>query len=399
MSITARIEDTEARSSCCILECDGPGYLDAKVINTPGLRIVVVRFFAVHIRAAELGGIPISSFNEAVEARSWSIGGVAVVADRAFKYLAAMIKQPVALLVFEAYESLCLPNCSFIETELVWLVKCSNFVRHHHRGFASQCYNKAQQQQAIVQITRSNRSYPTQERSLFYDVRTRECDAVLQAIEAEDTETAVAAFPGFFEGQARENTGTGECPICYETPSPRITTRCCNRDFCLKCFAKSINDDVSSCPWCRGVTGMFNCSIESGHDRAPAKDMVVMTIIGNMLTSGERILVVTTDDSYLIMNSNLNPVRPYIPVLLSGGSKTMDRAMRDFKTTARVAVAHATHMLCGGLNLPATAILFTERAAWEDPAKKRCWMSTCKDLRRVVCMVSVVDAPSFYVFS
>jgi hypothetical protein len=267
-------------------------------------------------------------------------------------------------------------------------------MRHRHRGYASDCFSQALKNDAVVKARPNGPVFaaPHVRRALFYDVRYRECDAVLAAIHAGDEEVAVAAFPGQFETHERIHPGTGECPICLELPSTRITTKCCKRDFCLGCFAKSMKDDVSPCPWCRGVTGMFNCSLESGHIRAPVKDILLMDCVGHMLAAKEKVLVVTLDDSYLLSSSPLNPIRPYMPILLSGGSKTMDRAVKEFQCQARVAVAHGTRMLCGGMKLPATVIVFTERAAWDDENMKAAWISTCPGLRRIICMVSVVDA-------
>lgn len=377
---------------CSIFECDGPGYLDDRIAAESGLRIVVVRSFAVLIRAtAILGSRPVSSFSDVVGATDlWDSGGVAVVADTAYKFVAALVRKPAALVVFEAYENLFLPNCAELAADRVWIVKCSRRT-HAHRGFAFTCFCAALADGSVSKLEpKGERPAPVCTRALFFDVRSRECDAVQDAIASGDTDVAIAAFPGTFESSTRESPGTGDCPICFEPPNPRITSKCCRRDFCLGCYARSMNDDVSSCPWCRDVSGMFNCSIECGHAKAPLKDVALMDVVGDLLVSGDKVLVVTTDDSYLIAASALNPLRPYMPVMLSGGAKSMTKAVDDFQGRANLAIARADKPLVGCVFLPATAVVFTELSACADADA---WMATCRRATRAVRMVSVVDAP------
>lgn len=55
---------------------------------------------------------------------------------------------------------------------------------------------------------------------------------------------------------------TTQCPICFEQPTNKCITSCCNNSFCLECMIKHLNFS-DKCPLCRKVIDSQSIIIES----------------------------------------------------------------------------------------------------------------------------------------
>lgn len=385
-------------SRCCVLECDGPGHLDARAKSEPGLALVVVRSYSAKIRAGELGTDAIVNFRGAVAAADAGFGaGLYVVSDRALNYVASMLdgRRP-ALVVMEGVEYLRLPNCPDLGAQTVWMTRFSSR-RIAHRGWASACFSEAMSNDAVVRRRTARRPPIAPSRELYFDALADDSAAVAAALDGGDPGLAIRAFPGHFEtGAGRLSPSVDDvCPICYETPSPRVTSACCSRDFCLSCAARSMRLSPS-CPWCRRTTGLADFSLEPGHAPAPLKHDLVADLVRGFLAEGPaaRVLVVTTDDLYTF-SMVTNPLAGFGARGVGGSAACVAAAVRALGGEAdgpRVGVARADHMLCCGLAFPpVTHVVFTEQAAWEGD-RARCWLAACPNAVRAVTMASVVDA-------
>lgn len=388
------MRSAEERSRCCVLECDGPGHLNARVARETGLTLVVVRSYAANIVSKQLGAPVVCSFESAMAAaREWTRGAL-VVADRAVKYFAGTCQRRPDLVIFEGIDSLSLPNCPDLGAQTVWMTKFSGR-RVPHRGWSSACYAQAVENDAVVRRRCSRLgAAPPAVRDLYFDVRGEESAVPKMAVQAGDMELAVRSFPGSFERMLRDRTND-ECPICYDPkPSPRVTTACCGRDFCLSCAVKSMGDDTR-CPWCRRQSGLWNCSIEAGHTQAPFKDVLMGDLVRKCLSSAPdaKVLVVTSDDVYTYRTDRTNPLAPFNPISIAGSAAAVETAVTHFGADGvrTVAVAHADRMFCCGLSFPATHLIFTERAAYEGD-KGSFWTAACPDARQVRCMTAITEA-------
>lgn len=388
------MRSAEERSRCCVLECDGPGHLDARVAREAGLTLIVVRSYSAHLTAKQHGTAAVCGFEGAMAAaRDWTRGPL-VVSDRAVKFFAGSCRQRPDLVVLEGVECLSMPNCPDLGARTVWMTNFFNR-RVPHRGWARDCYAEAVENDAVVRKRpRRAEALPAPLRELYFDVRGEESEVPRAAAVAGDAELAVASFPGSFERE-RRGRPADECPVCYDaSPSPRVTTRCCGRDFCLSCAARSMGDETP-CPWCRRRSGLWNCSIEAGHRRAPFKDALLGDLVRRFLASSPdaKVLVVTVDDSYTYLWDRHNPLGPFRPVAVAGSAQAVESAVRKFgeKGVRTVAVAHADRMFCCGVTFPATHLVFAERAAREGN-KWAFWTAACPGAKQVRCMTAVTEA-------
>ena len=391
-----RVEDEHR---CCVLECDGPGHLDARVRKENGLALVVVRSYSAVVRARDIGAAAITNFDQAASAAEGAFsGGAYVVSDKAVKFVARLLPAPPALVVLEGVESLRLPNCPDLGAGTVWMTRFSPRERPAHRGWATECFEEAVRNDAVIRRRGGHgRRYGVPvKRELYYDFPDDESYAVVAALDAGDEELAVRAFPGRFE--AAPSAPTGVCPICYEEPRPRVTAACCGRDFCLSCAARSMGDS-SSCPWCRRPTGLWNCRMEPGAgSHAPFKDALVTDVVRRYLDQdpGNTVLVVTSDDVYTY-NVRTNPIAVFRPCAVGGSAAAVGAAVGALsrgpgEDRRRVGVAWAPSMLCRGMGFPGiTHVVFTERESFREGAMAS-WLAACPDAVQAVAMTSVIDA-------
>lgn len=390
------MDSVERESRCCLLECDGPGHLDGRAREEEGLVLMVVRSYSANIRAKELGAPAVTGFDRAAAAAEESFAaGLYVVSDKALKYVARLLASPPSLVIFEGIEHLWVPNCPDLEAGTVWMTKFSAG-RVGHRGWASDCYGEALRNDAVVRRRSRRHARPAQvTRELYFDACSDENAPVLGALERGDAELAIRSFPGRFESRfdGGPNDRTGVCPICYEEPSPRITTGCCRRDLCLSCAAKSLGT-TESCPWCRRETGLWDCSIEPGHSPAPFKDALLVDLVRACLDEGPdtRVLIVTTDDVYTY-NVRTNPLIVFETCGIGGSAASVEAAVGSLEAgRVRVAVARADKMLCCGMVFPRiTHVVFTERASFSGD-RLRSWMAACPAAAAARAMVSIVEA-------
>lgn len=395
------LAEAEEASRHCALECDGPGHLNARVAaaSATGRALVVARSYSTTIRATELGAPAVTNLETAAAAAKGWTAGPCVVSDRAFKFMAVLAPGPMELVVFEGVETLWLPNCPALEAATVWVTRFTSR-RIPHRGWASECYSAAVRNDAVVR-RRAGRLRPSLSapvsRDLYYDVCDSESRATREAVRAGDRELALASFPGSYERLRRgEGEGTGDCPVCYEPPAPRVTTICCGRDFCLDCAARCMGDETQ-CPWCRRPSGLWNCSLEHGHSQAPFKDNLVADIVRAALQSshGARVLVVTTDDAYTYRTPSGNPLMIHGPAMVAGSAASIEASLARFSGECRVAIAHADRMFCCGLEFPATHVVFTERDASRGDLFAF-WVGACPGATSVRCMSAITDAARAY---
>eukprot|EP00873_Tetraselmis_striata_P033776 jgi/Tetstr1/454040/TSEL_040959.t1 len=407
-SIPESIRAAEDRSACCLLECDGPAHLDDRIAATArtGRAMLVVRSYSAAVRAKELGCPAVTGFESALSAMTGWATGVRVVSDRSVRFAARLAPLPLDLVVLEGVECLRLPNCPPLPASTVWMTKLTAR-RMTNRGWAHACYSEAIDNGAVIRRRGGNGrnrcprpSWPAavrpEPRDLYFDVRGDEAEVCRRAAAAGDTELMIRAFPGQFLEAAGDDDGarTGECPICYERPAPRVTARCCRRDFCLSCAARCMGE-AGRCPWCRQVSGLWNCALEPGHRPAPFRDELLTDIVRTSLLAGPaaRVLVVTTDDGY-IHRVAFNPLRAFDPHVIGGSAHAAEAALRAFTWGAdgarRVAVVHAERMFGCGLKFPASHVVFAEKDAWSDD-RLAFWMAACPGASVLRKMVAITE--------
>lgn len=387
----------EETSRCCLLECDGPGNLDDRVVSEPGMTMIVVKSYCTLNYAERMGAPWVTNFDTAVLASTTWRRGPCVVSDRAVKFMACLLRCRVQLVLLEGIEGLTLPKCPEILADVVWITRFSAR-QVHHTGWARECYMEAISNDAVIR-RRGQRFgmcpmvLPVT-RDLYFDVRGEDSEVTRTAVEHGDMDLAVRSFPGRFELEDKR-VRTGECPVCYEQPVPRVTSGCCGRDFCLACISKCVGD-VSSCPWCRASTGLWNFCIEAEPDlKTPFKDALLRSTVSDCIGSApdSKVLVVTTDDVYTYKNSKCNPLMAFSPCMIAGSAVSVNSALRAFSEDGRVAVTHADRMFCCGITFPATHVVFTEKAA-RSGDRLKFWVGACPRARAARCMTAITEALS-----
>lgn len=382
------MDELERDNRRCVLFCDRHGLLDGRIMREPGLAIVVVRSCVTGLRARQLNARPINGFRSA--ASITAADGVYVVGDRSVKYVAVMLPRKPTLVVFEGLDSLHLPNCPDLFGETVWITMLSTG-GSRHRGWARDCYIEAMENDAVVRI-RSDVRLPVR-REMYYEDMGNNASVVVHSLQRGDTDSATMAFPGTILPEG-EREGTGECPVCYETPSPLVTTSCCSRDFCLLCAAMSMGES-SRCPWCRSQSGLWKCLMESGHKRVPVKDELLSDIVGAHLETlpDAKVLVVTTDDSY--MSPLVSTIVPALRVgarVVKGGHRHVEAAIDALtRPGKRVGVIRADMMVSGLVFRDVTHLVFTETASFRTN-RFSFWVSCCPAAVSAVCMVSIHES-------
>lgn len=375
----------EEASRCCILECDGPGHLDERVLACSGLAVVVVRSGAAGVVARRLGTPHAVTGFESAARLSGLRSGVVVAGDRSARYTAAFLSEAPELVVFEGIESLWLPSCPDLRGRTVWMTRFCD-LRLQHRGYATDCFSEALACDAVCR-RRGPSGRPRPVRDLYHDVRGDEAELVLGALEGGDEELAVKAFPGYFERLRGERGPPGECPICYEAPRVRVTSMCCGRDFCLECACRCAAAGPS-CPWCRAGSGLWNYSMEPGRGPAPFQDVLLL----DLATGSDRVVVVTSDDGYTL-RGRCNPLPQSRTCWVGGTSQAVAAAMESFESGDKtVAVVDADRLLGAGLVFPsATRLVFTDAESCSGH-RYAYWAAACPNAADVRCMVAVTAA-------
>lgn len=389
------MDEVEEENRCCILECDSAGELDGKIMSVAGVRMVVVRAPAVALRARRLGNAAcVSLFKHAVDCFSapQPTDRVFVVGDTAFNYVAGICSWAFDLVVFDGVQSLRLPNSPRISARTVWMTRSRGAFAMKHRGWVRECYESAICAGAIVG-RRSRSGAPPTRRHLYYDIKGDESALVERAMRAGDVELATASFPGYREADtpSMEGVSDPDCPVCYDPPSPRVTTMCCARRFCLACASRCMSG--GKCPWCRRPSGLWNCSIERGYRPAPFKDVLVSDVVSSCVSSSEdaAVLMVTVDDAYK-MRGAINPLSAtHWPVNIGRTSASVTAAVDALETRgSRVAVVDPKMISPDGMTFHAiTHVVCCEE---ESAGMIGGWVSACPNAVAVHRMVSIADA-------
>lgn len=383
----------DSASRHCIIVVDSPGCVDDAVASRGGTRIVVVSATSAKVRARQLGAAVISGARSARIAVEAGIGpGVFVVSDTAFELIPVVFRDsPIELVVLECIESLRLPNSSHVQSHSVWMTTVSSRrAAVSHKGWARECYESALASDSVVRRSRFP-LVPVATRHLYYDCSIDESDVISLAIDAGDTETAASAFPGPRASSApSSHVSDSECPVCFETPSTRVTTQCCRRQFCLSCINQSIKSTGRSCPWCRRPTGLWNCTIDTEYRAAPFKDALVSDLVNALSRFGDAVLVVTTDCTYQ-NRSRVNPIAAHLPVCLGRTSCSALAAVVALdQGDTRVVVADPSSIRPDGLLLSKITQIISTEASCIPHA--HAWSAACPNARGIHLMVSIVDA-------